>query len=195
MNMRGAVLGACIGLVVGAGIPAVSERGPAVAEAASGVSESRVVTLRGTIEAVDKEAKTVTLKGEKGRTLTLAVQDPKKLDVVKVGDPVIARYYESLVIEVRKPGEATPGVTAQQARVTSKPGETPGGAVAREVTVTATVTAIDTKAGTVTITGPQGKAETIKARDPKNLAKMKVGDLVELTYTQALAVALDKPAK
>jgi hypothetical protein len=64
------------------------------------------------------------------------------------------------------------------------------------VTVTVTITAIDTKAQTVTVKGPQGNVETVKIRDPKNLVGVKVGDLVELTYTQALAIALDKaPAK
>jgi hypothetical protein len=56
--------------------------------------EARTVTLHGTVEAVDKEKGTVTLKGAKGRTVTVAVRDPKKLDAVKVGDPVIAKYYE-----------------------------------------------------------------------------------------------------
>lgn len=43
------------------------------------------------------------------------------------------------------------------------------------------------------IHGPQGKAHTFKARDPGNLKKVKVGDLVDLTYTQALAIAV-RPA-
>jgi hypothetical protein len=60
--------------------------------------------------------------------------------------------------------------------------------------LTATITAIDPKAQTVTVKGPQGNEETIKVRDPKNLTGVKVGDLVELTYTQALAIALDTPA-
>jgi hypothetical protein len=35
--------------------------------------------------------------------------------------------------------------------------------------VTATITAVDRKAQTVTIKGPQGNTETIKVKDPKNL--------------------------
>jgi ribosomal protein S17 len=66
--------------------------------------------------------------------------------------------------------------------------------VAQQVTVTATIVAIDKKAHTVTIKGPDGNTETVKARDPKNLEALKVGDLVEITYTRALAIALDKPA-
>ena len=88
------------------------------------VVDARVVTARGTVEAVDKEKKTVTLKGPK-RSLTLEIRDPAKLEAIKVGDPVIAKYYEALVVRVVKPGEGTPGVSAQSARATSKPGETP----------------------------------------------------------------------
>jgi hypothetical protein len=156
--------------------------------------EAAAVTVRGTVEAIDKEKQTVTLKGPK-RSLTLQVRDPKKLEAIKVGDPVVARYYEAIAIEVKKPGTATPGVTTQQAVVTTKPGETPGGAVGTEVTLTATIVAIDKVARTVTIKGPEGNTETVKARDPKNLDLVKVGDLVEITYTRALAIALDKPAK
>src|SRR5258705_107703 len=73
--------------------------------------------------------------------------------------------------------------------------ETPAGAIGQEVTVTATITAINKTAGTVTIKGPQGNTETIKAKDPKHLDLVKAGDLVEISYARALAVTLDKPAK
>ena len=156
--------------------------------------EAVVVTLRGTVEAIDKEKQTVTIKGPK-RTLTVKVQDPKKLEAIKVGDPVVGKYYEALAWEVKKPGTATPGVTSQQAVGTSAPGATPAGAVGEQVTITATIVAIDKKAHTVTIKGPEGNTETVKARNPKNLDAVKVGDLVEITYTRALAIALDKSAK
>src|SRR4029453_14560090 len=57
------------------------------------VQETAVVTLRGTVEAIDKEKQTVTLKGPK-RSLTLQVRDPKKLEAIKVGAPAGGRYYE-----------------------------------------------------------------------------------------------------
>ncbi len=157
------------------------------------VQEAAVITLRGTVEAIDKEKQTVTVKGP-NRSLTVHVRDPKKLEAIKVGDPVVGKYYEALAIEVKKPGTATPGVTAQQGVATSKPGATPAGAVGQQVTVTVTVVEIDKKAGTVTIKGSEGATETVKARDPKNLEAVNVGDLVEITYTRALAIALDKSA-
>ncbi len=158
------------------------------------VGEAKLVTVRGTVEAIDKEKQTVTLKGPK-KTLTVKVRDPQKLDAIKVGDPVIGKYYESLMIEVKKPGEGTPGVTAEKATATSKPGEVPAGAIGQQVTVTATIVAVDKKAGTVTIKGPEGNTVTVKARDPKNLEKVKAGDNVEITYTEALAISVEEAPK
>ena len=172
-----------------------SEKSGGAAEKMPGKGAAVAVKIRGTIDAIDKDKGTVTLKGPKGRTVTLEVQDRQKLDVIKVGDPVVATYMEAVVIQARKAGTAAPGVTTQETRVSSKPGETPAGAIGREVTVTATITALDKKAHTVTIKGPQGGTETIKAKDPKNLEALKVGDMVDITYAQALAVTLDKPAK
>ena len=195
-----------VAFMVGAAFPAATLAGSTseaplmIAQAAQGetanpkVVRGGVVTLRGTVDAVDLEKKTVTLKGPKGNTLTLQVKDPKKLEMIKVGDPVVAKYYEALAIELKKPGEATPSVSVEKAAATSKSGDTPAAMVGEQVTATVTVVGIDTKAQTVTVKGPEGKTETVKARDPKNLAKLKVGDMLDVTYTRALAISLDKPA-
>jgi len=172
-----------------------TDKAPAPTEKAPGRAAGKAVQVKGTVAAVDKDAKTITLKGPKGRTVTLDVQDPSKLEAVKVGDPVVATYMEAVAFQIKKPGTATPGTTVQESRVSSKPGETPAGAIGQEVSVTATITEVNKKAGTVTIKGPKGNSETIKAQDPKNLDLVKVGDLVEITYARALAVSLDKSAK
>jgi Cu/Ag efflux protein CusF len=160
-----------------------------------GVSEARAIKLHGTVAAVDKEKKTITLKGSKGRMVTLDVHDPTKLEVVKVGDPVVATYYEAVAVQVKPAGSATPSVTVQEGRAGSKPGENPAGVIAREVTLVGTITAVNPKAPSVTVKGPEGRTETVKVKDAKNLANVKVGDMVELIYAQAFAVALDKAAK
>jgi Cu/Ag efflux protein CusF len=186
-------------LVLGSAGPAPAAQmflAQAAAPAAKpGAGEATAVKLRGTIAAIDKEKQIVTLKGPKGRTVDLRVEDKAKLDAVKVGDPVLATYVESVAIQVKKAGSATPGVVTQEGRVTSKPGETPAGAVGRQMIITGTITAIDAKQGVVTVKGPKGGTRKIKVDDPKNLEGVKVGDLVELTLSQALAISLDKPAK
>ena len=166
--------------------PSASQPMPAKAEGA-------MVRVRGTVSAIDKENKTITLKGPRGRTLTFDVQDPSKLDAVKVGDPVVGTYLEAVAVQVKPAGSTTPSASVTESRATSKPGENPAGAIRREVTVTGKIVKIDTKAHRVTLEGPRGGQETIKVKDPKHLEGVKVGDLVEVTYLEAMFVALDKP--
>jgi hypothetical protein len=80
-------------------------------------------------------------------------------------------------------------------RETAKKGAKPAGIMGSQSTLTATVEALDLKAHTATLKGPDGKSVTVKAQDPKNLENVKVGDEVVITYTEALAISVEKPKK
>jgi hypothetical protein len=56
-----------------------------------------------TIEALDAEAGTATLRGPAGNARVVPVRDRRNLERVKVGDTVVATYTESLTLEVRAP--------------------------------------------------------------------------------------------
>jgi Cu/Ag efflux protein CusF len=150
---------------------------------------SGLTSATATVVAIDAAARRVTLRGSDGREFTVKVgEQVKNLPQVRVGDVVDLSYYESLVWSVRKPGQAAPAATAAGGVASAPPGEKPAALAGATVTVTATIDAIDPGAGTVTLRGPRGGTQTIKARDPNNLRAVKVGDLVEITYTEALAV-------
>ena len=167
------------------------EKAPAKAKPEA--KRERVVTLTGTVEAVDIPNRVVTIKGSKGKLVELKVeQQAKNLDQVKVGDKVVAKYYESIAYRLKKPGEAE-GVKTEQATTGAKLGEPPAAAMANQVTVTATVMEISPKKNYVTLKGPKGNTVDVKVMDPKNIEGLKAGDEVVITYTQALAIALDKP--
>jgi hypothetical protein len=158
------------------------------------LQESGTATLTATVQAVDLKKRTVTLKGSEGNVFTIKVDDSvKNLPQVKVGDQVVAQYYEAIAVEVMKPGEAPGGASAKEAVATAKPGEKPAGVVVSTVTVTTTIENINKKDQTVTLKGPQGNTEVVKVRNPQNLEKVKVGDEVVITYTQALAISVEKP--
>lgn len=158
------------------------------------VVKERVAVMTATVDAIDLEKRLVTLKGPKGEKKTIAVgPEARNLPQVKVGDLVTVKYYESMAVEVIKPGDAT-GAGQSSAIVRAKAGERPGGVATRTATVTATVTAIDKKKGTLTLKGPEGNLVTAKAEDPKNLDKVKVGDDLMITVTEALAISVE-PAK
>src|SRR5262249_7710984 len=92
-----------------------------------GKAEGAVMRVRGTVSAVDKENKTITPKGPKGRPLTFDVQDPTKLEAVKVGDPVVGTYVEAVAVQVKPAGSTTPSATVTESQAGSKPGDNPAG--------------------------------------------------------------------
>ena len=63
------------------------------------------MTITASVEAVDQAERTVTLKGPRGRVVTLPVSEKaKNFDKVKVGDMVVVRYLEALSLELKKNG-------------------------------------------------------------------------------------------
>ena len=159
------------------------------------VVREKVVKVMATVEAVDVDKRVVSLKGPKGNVFDLKVgEQVKNLPQVKVGDQVVARYYESIAVRLMKPGEPG-GAAATQAVGVARPGERPAGVVANQVTVNATIEDISPKKTFVTLKGPGGKAVDVKVRDPKNLENVKVGDQVEITYTEAVAISVEKAKK
>jgi len=156
------------------------------------VYKENLVKVTATVEAVDLTNRVVTLKGPKGNVFDLKVgEQAKNLPQVKVGDQVVAQYYESIVVQLAKPG-APGGTTASQAAESAKAGQMPGGAVASRVTVTATIVDISPKKTYVTLKGPEGKTMDVKVKDPKNLEGVKAGDQLEITYIEALAISVEK---
>jgi hypothetical protein len=149
-----------------------------------------------TVEAVDLKTRMVTLRGPDGKLFKVhADERVKNLPQVRKGDVVVATYYESLAYDVKKPGQAVPGVAVAEDVATAKPGDRPAALGGRAVVVTTTIAAIDKKQGTVTLKAPDGELTTIKARNPANLDKVAVGDLVEITLTEALAIAVEPAPK
>ena len=64
---------------------------------------------------------------------------------------------------------------------------------AKTIKITATVTAVDKATRDVTLKGPQGNELTVTAGpEVKNFDAIKVGDMVNATYKQALTVELKK---
>src|SRR5262245_39436310 len=72
--------------------------------------------------------------------------------------------------------------------------ETPDGAmIVNTITVTATVTAIDSNKRSITLTQADKKNYTYKAGPNLNLSRIQVGDQVTATVTEEAAVVLRKP--
>ena len=112
----------------------------------------------------------------------------QRFEALKVGDKVTFTYYESMVYQIHPPGSAA--APASSAAVARTPGDNPGGTISRQMTEIVTLNGIDMKVPSVTVTTGAGRNLTFKVQNVKNLEGVKVGDRVEVTYTQALAVSV-----
>lgn len=166
----------------------------AVREVPGGMVEEGMVTMAARVEAVDLTNRVVTLRGPDGKIVDVEVGDEvRNLPQVHKGDEVVATYYESIAISVRKPGDAKPGIVSADTASRAELGQKPGGKRTHQTTLVATVVGLNKRESTATLKGPRGKTATVKVNDPSKLDNVKVGDLVEVVYTEALAISVEKP--
>jgi hypothetical protein len=159
--------------------------------APTGILAQDIVRGEATVRSVDAARRLVTLHNAEGKTLTLKVGENVDLAKVKPGDRVDIAYYEAVAVNVAKPGTATRGVTGAIAVVPAEQSKVPAGAMVDQVTVTAEVAAIDLVAHTVSFRGPEGNLRTVTIKDPQvqqDMAALQVGDLVQVTYTEGIAI-------
>ena len=162
----------------------VSEPGKATA--------ARTVEVSAQVVGIDKATRTLKLKGAKGEVVdVVASAEVKRFDEIKVGDSIVARYLESLTLELKKAPVAAGDVKVREGAARSKPGEKPAGGAARQVSAIAEVVAVDPAKSTITIKGPTGNITTLNVQNPDQFKVVKQGDQIEVTYTQALALSLE----
>ncbi|MET0988380.1 MAG: hypothetical protein ABW034_23515 [Steroidobacteraceae bacterium] len=151
-----------------------------------------------TVEAVNLDKRLVSLRAPDGRQFTLQMgPQVRNLAQVKVGDRVVARYYKALAAELRRRGDGSgdtvaPVVEAGGARAPA--GASPGGAVAMQSRQTVRITGVDNKNHVVSFYGSDGLARSLPVRTPQGeefISKLKEGDEVEVTYTEAVAVSVE----
>ena len=181
------------GLIALAGLAALAgAQQPAAPHEHAGkpVTRTEAVEVTATIDAIDHDHRLITLKGPQGNTETVyAGPEVKRFDELKVGDTVTFKYQESIAYKIRKAGAGTTASSSGASIETGK-GPRPGGTITHQQTATVTIKAIDTKVPAVTVETADANTISLKVADPKALATLKVGDKVEVTYSQALMISV-----
>lgn len=171
--------------------------GVAVLAATAAVAEAQVtktitgetVTVTATVEAIERGSREVTVKKADGKYEVFQVPESmKRFDTLKIGDKISARYYETMVLRLKAPGDKSVD-TASAAVVPTK--DRPSGTAAMQQTITATITEIDPNVPSITFTGPRNWTYSSRVQDRAALAKVKVGDRVDITWTAATIIALE----
>jgi len=184
-------------------LPAVAQQKPDVTGGTAVASEpgraaiARTIKVTAQVMSIEKATRTLTLKGPDGKTVDVVVDEQvKNFPQIKVGDFVVVQIVQALALELMKTkgGEAA---GASGGVATAKPGERPAAVAAREVTAIAKVTAVDPKGKTISLRGPRGNTVKLDVQNPEQFKVVKVGDEVQVTYTEAAAVSVEpgkKPA-
>lgn len=164
---------------------------PAVAMATDQpLTKSASVQLKATVVAIDQTTRMVTLQGEGGKLFQVQAGDAvKHLDQVKVGDVVAVTYTESLAFQVVPKGEKPQSVAEVAERTAT------GGEVGRQVTSYFKIDAYNPDTHLLWGTTAAGITKSITVQDPTaqaKLAKLIPGDVVAVTYSESLAINLEK---
>lgn len=154
-------------------------------------SASQTMTISAIVEAIDHESRVVTLRKPDGEALTFTAGDEvRNLDQVGVGDVLVAEYTESLSIDVMANDGLEADAAAASAMARTEKGDMPGFAAMDATVVTATVEEIDLQRNTFKLKSPDGTINEYVARNPDNLRRAAVGDLVVTTVTESVVVTV-----
>jgi len=154
------------------------------------------VTVQGTVESVDRTARTVTIRSQQGTVVTLDVPpNAERFDDVKAGAPVTATYFDRISVRVKPAGEAAVDQTMEPT-LTATPGSLPGATRTRQRVATVTITGWSATDKVVTFRGPNGvnySRRLLDSTDPAIVANLKVGDRVDVTRTEAVTLQVSGP--
>jgi hypothetical protein len=158
---------------------------------------SGTTSMEATVQDIDYANRIVTLQGPQGNTVRVKVgEDAPNFNQLKKGDRVKADYYQSTALSLRKPGEAAPP-SGEKTEVLVQPaqgqGQGPKRVMVNTRQVTATVQDVDYKNRIVSLKGPEGNIVQLKAGDNvQNLERIKRGDRVVATFTDALGISVSR---
>lgn len=164
--------------------------GVARADSVAGPAAARQIHETVVVTAIDRATRSVMLENAAGDTRTIGVPpDMTSFDTLKVGDHVDVDYYESIGLALMPPGTRS-SMTDSATGGRAAPGVFAAG---REITANVAVISVDEVMNRVTFKGPKGNVRTVTVYDPamqKRLATLQPGQMVQITYREAIAASI-----
>jgi len=151
--------------------------------------------VQATIVSLDLTTRLATLRGSAGNLITVEVDEAiERLDEMEVGDIVTVEYMTYMMAEFRRPTIEElkePLVILAEGEKAPKD-MAPEGIVGALVKAVVTIEIINRPDMLVTVKGPLGNYTTIPSEDPSLIEQLNVGEVVILTYVEAIAMSLEK---
>ena len=154
-----------------------------------------VIEVKARVDAIDAKTRTLTLMAPNDKIVEyVADEDVRNFDQIEIGDMVVATILRSLQLEKVEEGGKSE-TEAKGAAARAEKGEKPGAAVGGQVTFMTEVVKVDQPNNTISLKGPEGEVVAFDVHNPVQFEVVKEGDMVQATYTEAIAVEVRKAKK
>jgi len=154
-----------------------------------------LVTLQGTVTDILKETREITLMGSKGDLVTITASDAvERFDEIAIDDVITFDYWTYMMAEFRQP---TAEELAEPLVVIAEGGKAPEGVdpaavVGAIIKAVVTIEVLNRPNMLATVKGPRGNYITIEMEDKELITQLHIGQVVILTYAEAIVVSLKK---
>ena len=154
-----------------------------------------LVAMQGTVTEIVKETRDITLRGTDGNLVTITADEAvERFDEIEVGDVITFEFWEYLKAEFRKP---TAEELEEPLVVMAEGGKAPeamepGAVVGAMVKAVVSIEALNRPLMIATVKGPRGNYLAIPMQDEVLITELNIGQVLILTYAEAVAVSLTK---
>lgn len=162
-------------------------------------SVQKSVETTAVVQLVDMESRQVLLEEENGRLLTIvAGPEVRNLAQVEPGDIVMAVHEQSVAVQMAPRSQASSGTQTVVAAARAPEGDRPAAMVGDAVRMVVRIVSFDPQSNLVVFAEPDGFVHSVIVQEPQmqEFARgLNPGDEVEVTFTEAIAVAVVEPAQ
>ena len=154
---------------------------------------SDVEVIEATVTAVDADARLLVLRGPAGNEFVFRVgPEVRNLTQVEAGDVLRVSFYTGFVFSMTEPGDA--GADAEIVAGRAEQGGRPGAMVAVATRQTVEILSVASDGTAVSFRDANGLLQSIDVPREEGQAfarKLKPGDLVDIQYTEAIAIGVE----
>ena len=151
--------------------------------------------MQGTVTAIVVDTRELTLMGINGNLVTITAGEAvERFDEIAVNDVLKFEYYTNIKAEFRKPTSeeiAEPLVVMAEGGK-AKEGMDPAAILGAVVKAVVSIEVLNRPNMTATVQGPRGNYVTIQMEDEELIKELNIGEVLILTYAEAIAVSLER---
>lgn len=159
------------------------------------VAVSDEIKTSAVVQTVDMDTRQILLRSDDGALETIvAGPEVRNLAQLEPGDRVVAVYQRSVAAQMA-PAGAEMGTTSASAAAVADEGQKPGMVAADDMVAVVSFVSYDPATHVARVSDADGFVHAIEVQEPELrtfAANLKAGDLIEVTFSEAVAVGVQE---